>query len=106
MLDIREIEWAISQLEQQESSWASCARLADLYTVRDQLTGGKTSMAPQNAQLPECQPLGQDGQSDFIQAVSGKPAQQAWAVMDELMQTLQAIQPRVYASVMRKVQGI
>ena len=107
MMDLREIEWAISQLEQQESSWTACAKLADLYAIRNQMQGDRPAMAaaPQKSQLPDCQAL-QPGQSDFLQAVSGKPAQDAWAVMDELMQTLEAIQPRVYTSVMRKIQGI
>lgn len=44
-----------------------------------------------------------DGNSEFFQAISGRKSVEMWAVMGELMDTLQAINPRLYNSVMRKI---
>lgn len=44
-----------------------------------------------------------DGNSEFFRAISGRKSAEMWAVMGELMDTLQAINPRLYNSVMRKI---
>ena len=41
--------------------------------------------------------------SEFFQAISGRKSTDMWAVMGELMDTLQAINPRLYNSVLRKI---
>ena len=41
--------------------------------------------------------------SKFFQAISGRKSADMWAVMGELMDTLQAINPRLYNSVLRKI---
>lgn len=47
--------------------------------------------------------VGEYGSSEFLQAVAGKAPEAVWKVVDELMGNLAVIQPRVYASVMRKI---
>lgn len=44
------------------------------------------------------------GDSEFAKAVEGKSQIDVFAVMDELMETLKAMNPRLYASVMRRLQ--
>ena len=44
-----------------------------------------------------------DGNSEFFQAIRGRKSSEMWAVMGELMDTLQAINPRLYNSVLRKI---
>ena len=44
-----------------------------------------------------------DGNSEFFQAISGRKSAEMWAVMGELMDTLQAINPRLYNSALRKI---
>ena len=41
--------------------------------------------------------------SEFFQAISGRKSADIWAVMGELMDALQAINPRLYNSVLRKI---
>lgn len=43
------------------------------------------------------------GDSDFLRAVSAVEPSVAWAVMDELMDSLKVVNERVYNSVMRKL---
>ena len=111
MLDIKEIEWAISELEKSESSFPAYQKLASLYTIRDKLTGSAVAAEPagyslaampqaQTAVLPAC------GDSEFLQALSGKDAAAVCTVMDGLMESLRVINPRVYDSVLRKLRKI
>ena len=41
--------------------------------------------------------------SEFFQAISGRKSAEMWAVMGELMDTLQTINPRLYSAVLRKI---
>lgn len=106
--NLKEIEWAISELEQEESSFPVYAKLANLYTVRNELMGMSAAQPqPQIAAysevgIPALETLGQYGDSDFLRAVAGKDPAPAWAVMDELMETLRVVNPRAYDSVLRK----
>lgn len=103
--NIKEIEWAISELEQQESSEARYTLLAALYTCRDNMSGDKAILRREGysaASTPE-EPLGLYGDSEFLREVSGKPPKAAWSIMDELMDSLQVVNPRVYDNVMRKM---
>ena len=43
-----------------------------------------------------------DSDSDFARAVDGRTAAEVWPVVDELMETLQAMHPRLYDAVMRR----
>lgn len=108
--NLKEIEWAISELEQGESSFPVYAKLANLYTVRNELLGQSAptvqAAAYSEAAAPVREVLGQYGDSDFLRAVAGKDAASAWAVMDELMETLRVVKQRTYDSVMRKMERL
>lgn len=45
-----------------------------------------------------------DGESEFAKLINGREQREVFRVMDELMETLRAINPRLYASVIRKLQ--
>lgn len=105
--NIKEIEWAISELENQESSEGRYTLLAALYTCRNHMLGNtqpEPRIAAYSAQAaPEGRTVGRYGESEFLQAVSGKDSGEVWAVMNELMDTLHVVNSRVYDSVMRKL---
>ena len=104
--NLKEIEWAISELVREESSFPVYAKLANLYTVRNEMLG--SVQQPQITARAEASDathdgLEQYGESDFLKAVAGKSGAKAWAVMDELMDTLHVVNPRAYESVLRKL---
>lgn len=102
--NLKEIEWAIHELEQEESSFPVYAKLANLYTVRNEMMGASVPQAASYSEaIPALAPLEQYGDSDFLIAVSGKDPAAAWKVMDELMDTLQVVNRRAYDGVMRKL---
>ncbi|MEY8403073.1 hypothetical protein AALA54_07015 [Oscillospiraceae bacterium 44-34] len=105
--NLKEIEWAIHELEQEESSFPVYAKLANLYTVRNELMGMSAAQpqiaAYSEAGIPASEMIGLYGDSDFLHAVSGKDHAAAWSIMDELMEILRVVNPRAYESVLRKI---
>lgn len=97
MLNIEEINKTILDLEQHDTTYAVCEKLSWLYIVRDHLTG---------QQQKQPVPLSVSGDSEFLQAVDGKESTSAWSVMDDLMDTLKTVNPRVYESVLRKIREL
>jgi hypothetical protein len=88
MIDIKEINSEIAKLENMPISYQTIERLAWLYIVRD------------HAEHPVIKCY---GDSDCMKACSGKPVDQIMLVVDDLMDTLQVIQPRLYNAVMDKL---
>lgn len=109
--NLKEVEWAIQELEKEESSFPVYARLANLYTVRNEMLGMSASQ-PQIAAYSEATgPFEEEsvsgyGDSDFLRAVSGKSSEKAWLIMDDLMNALQVVNRRAYDNVIRKLNGI
>lgn len=109
MLDEREIDIEIARLEYTESSYPNYAKLANLYTIKNQMhreDGANYNMGYSLAAAPEEPTAGDYGNSDFLRAVSGKDNAAAWAVMDELMDTLSIVNAKVYDRVMEKMRNI
>lgn len=108
MLDRKEIEIEISRLEYGESSYPAYAKLADLYTIRDQMDKAEQPEDPQPvslmgySQAPEPPLRG----SDFLDLVAGKDPSLVWGVLDDLMDTLSATNPRAYRGVMRRLEAL
>ncbi len=105
--NLKEIEWAISDLEEQETSENRYILLAALHICRDHMLGhsqpGPAIAAYSEMAAAAKSSLSQYGDSDFLQAVSRKSPEDAWAVMDELMETLRVINIRAYEGVIRKL---
>ena len=98
MVSKDKLDKEILELEtRHDTTYATCERLAWLYIVRDHITG-------QQAAQPT--PLAVDPSSAFLQVVDGKDSHAVFAVMDDLMDTLSVVAPRVYASVLEKIKQI
>ena len=115
MLDKAEIRAAIAKLEFDESSYSNYAKLASLYVIRDKMQeeergdGGRYVDYYSGAPAPvtaEPATVGEYGDSEFLLAVAGKDPAKAWAVVDELMDTLAMVNSKVYNSVMQKIKRV
>lgn len=110
MLDIREIEYWISRYEQEADKLDQCVTLSALYSIRDKMLGTPTPQPQATAYSemgnPISETLDRYGDSDFLRAVEGKDSGAAWAIMDELMETLQVVNRRAYDGVMGKLERI
>lgn len=107
MLDQKEIDLEIAKWEYLESSYENYSKLADLYTIRDHMRQEQAPPTPP-ASLYAAAPVSVEsyGSSDFLQAVREKDPEQAWEIMDDLMDTLHTVNPRAYDGVMRKIRSI
>lgn len=108
MLDEREINAWIARLEAEDSSWNVYERLAILYTIRGRNDQRDTSPSPAMYSAAAAPPdtVAQYGDTDFLQAVAGKPPDKLWPIMDELMDSLAITNRRIYDNVMRKIDRI
>ena len=107
MITEQDLQEAIAECEGVRNPNANtCIKLAAFYTIRNELfqnqkkepiTGHSFSIAPQ---------IEYESDSDFGRAISGKDPNNMLPVIDELMQTLQLINPKLYNAVMKKLSGI
>lgn len=108
MLDLKEIEWAISQLEKGDSSYSAYGKLADLYTIRDQILGVHPAEPLQSRASAPAERVGNrityKSNTEFSEVIYGRDADEIWPIIDELMEVLRVTNPRLYDGVMRMVQ--
>ncbi len=64
--NLKEVEWAISELEQEESSKAGYILLSALYNIRDKMSGELPTPAAYSMQAPPVEHIDQYGDSDFF----------------------------------------
>ena len=82
----------------------TCIKLAAYYTIRNELFG-KPEPEPSYSYAPEpvSQSVDYTGDSEFAQIISGRSMDEVWPVIDELMTTLNVVEPRLYAAVLRRL---
>lgn len=107
MITEKDLQEAIAECQGQRNPDSStCIKLAAFYVIRNEMFGNKKEVEQGYSYAPPpSQNLDIDGKSEFLKAVNGKSVQSVLAIMDELMDTMQVLQPRIYNSVMRKVEG-
>ena len=105
MITKHDLQEAIAECEGQRNPTANtCIKLAAFYTIKQHLFPDEEfnySFAPvpsENSNKVEY-----EGTSKFAQAIYGMPNDLAWSIMDDLMETLEIINPKLYNSIMRKV---
>lgn len=111
MLDPREIDIEIARLEYGESSYPAYAKLATLYTIKNQITKSEQNQQDPEKEhslsaAPEPEFVGLYGDSEFLREIEGRNKEDVLSIVDDLMDTLQVTNPRVYNGVMRKLRSI
>ena len=85
----------------------TCMKLAAYYTIRDHLEAqGNAPVLPGRSYAPEPpQPetIQWEGDSEFARTIRGLPVSYIMPIMDELMEAVQVLQPRLYNGVIRKL---
>lgn len=84
----------------------TCIKLAAFYTIRREMFGEEKQAdipAYSYAPAPDQDMIRMDSDTEFARVVDGRDQKEVMPVLDELMQTLQIIQPRLYNAVMDKL---
>lgn len=87
---------------------ATCIKLAAFYTILEHIKGESPSYSfapsPQNEQDVGDE-IGFYGETDFLLAIKGKRLSDVIDIMDELMTALAVLNPKLYDSVLRRIDG-
>lgn len=94
---------AINELAEGRHSIQNCEKLAAIYTVLDHLYPEQELRYYSDNGTKAETIVSYYGKSEFLNAISGRDAEDMWLLMDELMTTLAVINPRLYDGVMRKI---
>ena len=99
MITLRDLQEAIAECKWQRNPNAqTCLKLAAYYIIEDH-------MKPPAHSYATGETIRNEGESEFARAVSGKSTEEVIRVMDDLMETLQVIHPKLYDDVIRKLKG-
>lgn len=117
MITEKDLQEAIAECEGERNPNANtCMKLAAFYTIKNQLypeapqnpaestqdfNGYSYGTGARDASESRTEAQG----TEFAEAMRNVPADVFLAVMDELMETLKVVQPRLYAGVLRKLTG-
>ena len=85
---------------------STCIKLAAYYTIKRELYGGEKEAeepAYSYAPAPDRNRIVIDSDTEFARIVDGMDQMDVMPVIDELMSTLQIIQPRLYNAVLMKL---
>lgn len=103
MITEKELLEGIAECQGQRNPNANtCYKLASFYTILDHIRKEDTEV-----QIPVYSYASEKYQSEteFSQVAQSLDEYEVMKIMDELMSTLSVVQPRLYASVMRKLRG-
>lgn len=87
----------------------TCMMLAAYLTIKKELFGDSekldTSLYSYDAPtMTSAETITYSSDTEFSTLINGRYSDDIWAVMDDLMSMLQALNPRLYKSVMRKIE--
>lgn len=101
MFSKSELLRAIEELEEAPATFQNAEKLATFYTLYDHLfTEGKMVQKPEPAREVK---IDKYGGSEFLEAIAGEDAEHVWLIIDELMETIKALQPKLYQATMDRI---
>ena len=117
MITEKEVAQAIEECMCEPVTGNKRAVLADLIIIQDYLFGEPT----QEREVPQPIPMASysappteqvetivetNGDSEFLNAVDGRKAERVWKLMDELVEAVKILHPRMYSTFIDKVQDL
>ena len=117
MITEKEVAQAIEECMRDPVTGNKRSVLADLIIIQDYLFGEpmKAQEAPQPIPMQSysAPPIEQvetyietNGDSEFLKAVDGRKADKVWKLIDELVEAVKILHPRMYTTFIDKVQDL
>lgn len=108
MITEKELHEAIAECQGVRNPNANtCLKLASYYTILDHISGEEIKrVIPEYSYASEkiSGNISYRSDTEFSKLIDGRDQKEVWGVIDELMTTLQVVNPRLYASVIRKLE--
>lgn len=109
MIERRDIEAAIAECQGKRNPDANtCVKLAAFYTIRKELFGESEQteavQPPGYSYAPDPEAVHIDTDSEFARVIDGMEQDKVWPVLDELMDTIKTIHPRLYNAVLDRLE--
>ena len=117
MITEKEVEQAIQECMRDPITGNKRAVLADLIIIQDYLFGepkrAQEVQQPMPMQSYSAPPMEQveiyvetNGDSEFLKAVDGRKAERVWKLINELVEAVKILHPRMYTTFIDKVQDL
>ena len=118
MITEKDVLNAIDECMQDPITGNKRAALAQLFVIHDHLFGEPTRAQevpkmPIPVQSYSAPPMEQvetyvetNGDSEFLKVVNGRKAERAWKLIDELVEAVKILHPRMYTTFIDKVQDL
>lgn len=110
MITEKDLQEAIAECQGKRNPTANtCIMLAAFLTIQKEMFGKKEDELPQiPAYSYAPAPVGEvtySSDTEFSQSIQGMEVNEVMGIMDELMTAVQVVNPRLYASVLRKIRS-
>lgn len=92
---------AIDELEQSPATYQNAEKLATFYLLYDHLFVDKEPVI--RTEPTEEIIIADYGGSEFLQVIAGQDAEAVWPVIDELVEAVRVLQPRLYTATIEKL---
>lgn len=117
MITEKEVAQAIEECMREPVTGNKRAVLADLIIIQDYLFGDPM----QEREVPQAMPMQSysappmeqvetyietSGDSEFLKAVDGRKAERVWKLIDELVEAVKILHPRMYFTFIDKIQDL
>lgn len=100
MIPLVASESSMDRLERSCTTYQDCEKLATFYILLSHAYGSEP--IPSVESTREIM-VSDNGGSEFLRAIHGKDAYSMWQIMDEVMDTIKAFQPRLYDATLQKI---
>ena len=104
MITKKDLDTAIAECQGKRNPDArTCIMLAAFLTIKRELFEEEKEVGYSFAPAQDRKTVEYESDSEFARAIDGRDLNDVFPVIDELMETLQVIQPRLYTAVMMKL---
>ena len=121
MITQQDLQAAIAEcLGERNPNASTCIKLAAFYTIQNELYGEKPKTEPEPVIRAAPEPysgysfappeaaekiIDYHSGTDFGRIIEGRKAADVWPLIDELVETVRIVNPRLYAGFMRKLEN-
>ena len=103
MISREELENAIEECLDQPNSYQKCEKLASVLTVYDHYYGGKPTANQEQEQRIALNIIDYDVDNELSEIINGKSINEVFDIFNELLEAIKILHPKLYDSVIVKL---